>query len=67
MEDLKEKGIQTSIHYPAFNQFKHYKNIVTEDLKIANEISSRVLTLPLYPGMSFENVETVCNTLKSHF
>lgn len=64
MEYLKAQGIQTSIHYPAFNNFSYYKNIINEDLKVANEISDRVLTLPLYPTMSFENIEIVNNQLK---
>jgi dTDP-4-amino-4,6-dideoxygalactose transaminase len=61
---LKDKGIQTSIHYPAFNDFTFYKKIIKEDLKIANEISERVLTLPLYPDMNFDDVQYVSESLK---
>lgn len=64
MEFMKQQGIQTSIHYPAFNNFSHYRDIIKEDLKVANEISDRVLTLPLYPGLSFEGVEEVSEKLK---
>ncbi|MEI7475168.1 MAG: DegT/DnrJ/EryC1/StrS family aminotransferase [bacterium] len=65
MEKMKAQGIQTSLHYPAFNQFEHYKNIIEQDLIVANEISSRVLTLPLYPTMTKDDVAYVCNSLKS--
>jgi dTDP-4-amino-4,6-dideoxygalactose transaminase len=65
MESLKNKGIQTSAHYPAFNGFSYYKDIITEDLKIANEISSRVLTLPLFPDMNCDDVQYISESLKS--
>jgi dTDP-4-amino-4,6-dideoxygalactose transaminase len=64
IEYLKGKGIQTSIHYPAFNQFSYYRDRIKENLIIANEISNRVVTLPLYPGMTVENLEFVVETLK---
>ncbi len=61
---LIDRGIQTSIHYPAYSQFSYYKNKISEDIKIATEISNRVLTLPLYPNMSHEDLLFVCNNLK---
>lgn len=64
MEKMKENGIQTSMHYPAFNSFSYYESRIKENVKIANEISSRVLTLPLYPTMTFEDVEYVCTNLE---
>lgn len=60
---LKEKGIQTSIHYPSLKKFKHYSSIDLGEVKIAEEISARVLTLPLYPEMGIENVKFVCQEL----
>lgn len=63
---LKEKGIQTSIHYPAFQEFSYYKQLINSNVQIANEISERVLTLPLYPTMNNENVEFVCAALKKY-
>lgn len=64
MEGLKEKGIQTSIHYPSYQQFSYYRDKLFGDIRIANEISQRVLTLPLYPGMIQEEVSFVCENLK---
>ncbi len=63
MNFLQEKGIQTSIHYTAFREFHYYRKLLKTDLKVANEISQRVLTIPLYPGMNIENVDIVCKTL----
>lgn len=63
IEYMKDKGIQTSIHYPAFKDFSYYSLLLKQDLKIADEISRRVLTLPLYSDMREEQVEIVCKAL----
>ncbi len=61
---LKEKGIQSSIHYPAFKDFTAFKDIGLNEAPIAQDISKRELTLPLYPTMSIEQVDYVCENLK---
>ena len=61
---LKEKGIQSSIHYPAFKDFTAFKDIGLNQALIAEEIAQRELTLPLYPTMSFDEVDLVCKSLK---
>lgn len=64
MEKLKAKGIQTSIHYPAFKDFTFYSSFCNETLKYADEISSRVLTLPLYPELTLKMIDKVIIALK---
>ncbi|HIC78260.1 MAG TPA: DegT/DnrJ/EryC1/StrS family aminotransferase [Sulfurovum sp.] len=61
---LKERGIQSSIHYPAFKDFTAFKDIGLNEAPIAEDIASRELTLPLYPTMSFDEVDFVCDGLK---
>ncbi len=61
---LKDAGIQSSIHYPAFNEFSAYKKEGLLYTPVANEISKRELTLPLYPTMTLDEVRLVANTLK---
>lgn len=60
---LKEDGIQSSIHYPAFKDFTAFKDIGLNDAPIAEDIAKRELTLPLYPTMSLEEVDLVCDSL----
>ena len=67
MDFLKKKEIQTSIHYPAFTQFLFYQNMVKERLDIAEEISKRVVTLPLFPGMTVDNVHYVSDAVIEFF
>ncbi len=63
---LKEDGIQSSIHYPAFKDFTAFKDIGLNDAPVAEDIATRELTLPLYPSMSLEEVNLVCDSLIKH-
>ena len=61
---LKNDGIQSSIHYPAFKDFTAFKDIGLNSAPIAEDIAKRELTLPLYPTMTLSEVDLVCNSLK---
>jgi dTDP-4-amino-4,6-dideoxygalactose transaminase len=63
---LKEDGIQSSIHYPAFKDFTAFKEIGLNEAAIAEDIAKRELTLPLYPTMTLEEVDLVCASLMKH-
>lgn len=64
MEHMKAEGIQTSIHYPSFRDFSAYRGLVTDnDTPICDEITRRVLTLPLHPNLAKEQIISVCHTL----
>lgn len=64
MKSLKSKGIQTSIHYPAFHSFTAYKKILKRgELPVCDQITDRELTLPLHPKMRKKDVEFVCMNL----
>lgn len=63
IEGMKDQGVQCSVHYPSIHQFTAYRGIRGET-PLADDISSRELTLPLYPGMQTSDVELVCNALK---
>jgi dTDP-4-amino-4,6-dideoxygalactose transaminase len=62
---LKERGVQASIHYPAFGGFSAYSHLDTNDTPIAHQISRRELTLPLFPTMGDAAVDIVCDALES--
>jgi dTDP-4-amino-4,6-dideoxygalactose transaminase len=61
---LKAEGIQSSVHYPAFKDFTAFKDIGLNTVPIAEDIALRELTLPLYPTMSFDEVDLVSDSLK---
>ncbi|MEN8248035.1 MAG: DegT/DnrJ/EryC1/StrS family aminotransferase, partial [Bacteroidota bacterium] len=47
-EFLEDNGVQTQIHYPKpLNQFNFFKN--KGKMTVANEMSEKILSLPMYP------------------
>ena len=63
VESMKKDGIQTSIHYPAIQSFTAYKNRV-RPTPIAQYVCDHELTLPLYPTMTYDEVDLVCDSLE---
>jgi dTDP-4-amino-4,6-dideoxygalactose transaminase len=62
IESMKQDGVQTSIHYPAIQNFSAYKGKVNPTQK-AEYVCAHELTLPLYPDMTNEEVDIVCDAL----
>jgi len=62
IESMKQAGIQTSIHYPAIQNFSAYKDKINPTPK-TEYVCAHELTLPLYPSMSIQDVDLVCEAL----
>jgi dTDP-4-amino-4,6-dideoxygalactose transaminase len=62
IESMKQDGVQTSIHYPAISGFSAYKDKVNAAPK-AEYVCAHELTLPLYPDMTTNEVDIVCEAL----
>jgi dTDP-4-amino-4,6-dideoxygalactose transaminase len=62
-ETLTEAGIQTSVHYPPIHRFAAYAGLGNRPLPRTDAIADRILTLPLYPGLSDELLELVADRL----
>jgi len=62
IESMKQDGIQTSIHYPSIQSFSAYRDIINSTPK-AEYVCAHELTLPLYPNMTGEEVDIVCDAL----
>jgi len=64
MDEMKALGIQTSIHYPPVHQFSyHRQHCPAGPLPHTEAVGAREVTLPLYPAMSREDVETVAGAV----
>ena len=65
MDRLKEDGIQSSVHYPPIHTF----SVFAQDLEVplhlrkAEAIAERELTLPMFPTMTNDMVDLVCDAL----
>jgi dTDP-4-amino-4,6-dideoxygalactose transaminase len=64
-EALKTDGVQSSVHYPPVHQFSFYRKLALpcEDLPVTEALGRRLLTLPLYPDMTRDQVEWVVKSL----
>jgi dTDP-4-amino-4,6-dideoxygalactose transaminase len=67
IEALKGRGVQSSIHYPAVHDFSAYADMELGRTPIADEVARRELTLPLYPGMTFEEVAIVIDAFRQAY
>lgn len=63
MELMKARGIQTSIHYPPIHTFAAYRGKGRQYLPNTIDIAAREVTLPLYAGMTDEDVYTIVKTM----
>ena len=69
MTDLKDLGIGTGVHYPTITGFTLYQNLgyKTESTPIAQRIGRSILTLPLFPGMTDEDINRIASALAGIF
>lgn len=64
MQSMKDRGVETSIHYRSVHTFSAYANPErVKQLPVSEEFSRRTLTLPLYPKMAAADVDYVCEAL----
>jgi dTDP-4-amino-4,6-dideoxygalactose transaminase len=60
MQFLKERGIQTSIHYPPIHQFTYYRSYTSPAvLPVTEQLGRRLVTLPLYPHITPQQIDAV--------
>ncbi|MEA2934999.1 MAG: hypothetical protein QOD74_1645 [Variibacter sp.] len=64
VDRLRNRDIQTTIHYPPVHQLTLYRNLCPHTrLPLTEDFAQRELTLPLHPRMSEGTVEMVVDTL----
>jgi dTDP-4-amino-4,6-dideoxygalactose transaminase len=67
IEGLKARNIGTSVHYLPVHMHPYYREKYgyrTEDCPVAADAFSRMLSLPLHPGMTDQDVSDVCEALE---
>ncbi|MCB1043320.1 MAG: UDP-4-amino-4-deoxy-L-arabinose aminotransferase [Acidobacteria bacterium] len=67
MEALKRRNIGTGIHFKAVHQQKYYRDSManlSSRLPNTEWNSERIVSLPLFPDMRLEDVETVVQSIK---
>lgn len=67
---LKEKNIETGIHYPiSIYELECYKDkLITSEYPVHSiENSKKILSLPMYPDLTKEEIMIVCDNIKNFF
>ncbi len=65
IDRMRERQIQTSIHYPPTHTFQYYAQRYGQvSLPVTEDLAARELTLPLYPTMGLDAVHEVVEALK---
>jgi len=67
---LREKGVGTLIHYPIPPHLQRcyaHLGYVEGDFPVAEELADTVLSLPLFPGLSWEQQDVIIGSVKRFF
>ncbi len=65
--ELKQRGIGASVHWLPLHMHPYYRQTYgyrPEDLPVAASLYPELISLPLYPGLTAEDVTYVCHALK---
>jgi dTDP-4-amino-4,6-dideoxygalactose transaminase len=68
LDYMRQSGIEVGIHYPIpLHQQPAYSylGLAPESLPATHQVAQRILSLPIYPEMTREQVETVVQTLEA--
>jgi len=64
---LREKGIQTSIHYPPIHKFSYYKTIIGDQIMHNTDfVSQHELTLPMYASITNEQIDFIIDAMHAY-
>lgn len=67
---LSENGIDTMVHYPIpphLQKAYHLLNFKKGDFPITERSAETILSLPLWPGLTNEQIDLICDTIKNFF
>jgi perosamine synthetase len=68
MEYLQARGIGSAVHYPkAVYDHPLYRELgyINESCPISEDVSRKVLSLPVHPTLSKEDLKYICETINS--
>lgn len=68
IEELKARGISTSVHFIPLHKHPFYRNSFgyeAKDFPNAEWVYERIISLPIYPGLTDDNVDQVVEAVSS--
>ncbi len=64
---LRDKGIQTSIHYPPIHNFSFYRKLLgIQNLPLTEYIAEHELTLPMFVNITNEQIDFIIDSLRAY-
>lgn len=65
MKSLGEAGIGTLIHYPIpVHRQQAYADLAAQPLPVTEDVANRIVSLPLYVGLSDDDIRMVASTIR---
>ena len=65
---LKENGVDSKVHYPiAIHQQLPAQEVIKHDLSNTEKVVKTILSLPVYPELTDEQVDFTIQTVKNFF
>jgi perosamine synthetase len=62
---LKDRAIATGVHYMPIHLQPYYRKLFKTTLPVAEHVWTQLLTLPLYPDMTDDDVDYIIDSIKS--
>jgi len=62
LRNMAERGIQCSMHYRPIHMFSSYQGVIA-NVPVTDRIASSILTLPLFPSLTDEQMDLVVESL----
>ena len=62
--ELHDAGIETGDYFPPIHSLPYYRNAATADLSVTESEAARLFSLPLYVGMSEDDIVRVAAALR---
>jgi perosamine synthetase len=63
MKFLTKKGIMSKVFFYPVHRTKFYSNINTKNLKVTDKISQQILSLPMYPDLTKEELNYIVDSI----
>ncbi len=66
VNELRKESVKVSVHYMPLHLTEYYKNkysMKVFDYSVALGVFQRVMSLPIYPSLTDEEVEKVCDAI----
>ncbi len=67
IEELNGAGVGTSVHYTPLHMHPYYRetfNYQPEDLPVAKSVYERMISLPIFPSMTDDDIDYVTGTVR---